>query len=91
MMPYTNKPDVNIVLVNGNNNEVDGATVQKPNPNEKKGGSIGTGDAAVVFGSGNMENKPEIENTEKPEKKEKDSSFWGGIFDTANLLVKKTG
>ena len=93
---FQKTPDVNIVLVNGNNNEVDGATVQKPNTIDKKGGSMSE---AVVIGneinggnSGNVEKNQEKVETEKPEKTVKGgSSFWGGIFDTANLLVKKTG
>ena len=90
---FQKTPDVNIVLVNGNNNEVDGATVQKPNTIDKKGGSIGE---AVVIGNGinggNMDKNQEKVEHEKPEKTVKGgSSFWGGIFDTANLLVKKTG
>jgi hypothetical protein len=83
----------NIFLINGNNNEVDGATIAAQ---AKKGGSSTENSSSVEFspavatiGGGASGVPPSVPTSiEKEKEKEKDSGF--SIFDTmTDFLVKK--
>ena len=70
------QPDVNIVVVNGNNNEIDGKTIEGKSGKKEE------------INQDNIE-KGESKREPKEETEKKGGSIWGSIFDTANLLVKK--
>jgi len=95
-LPMSNPP-MNIVLVNGNNNDIDGIVPTK------KGGmgemNMGTNVMGGANSGGGMDrgtmntiaNGGETKETkEKKVAEKKGGGFWNSIFDTANFLVKKS-
>lgn len=80
LAPQTMPP---ILLINGNNNTLDGNSIPNSSSQEKKVGDFETQKIMTT----NEQIKEEIKEPKevKPEK-----GFWGNIFDTANLIVKKS-